>query len=138
MSVDIRRGTAADVSAVVGLWSTSAGPTRLAGDEAAVRRLLARDPDSLLVAVADGEVVGMLIVGFDGWRCHLYRMAVPEEHRRKGIAARLVDAAVARARALGAGRLDAMVADENEGGVAFWRNAGFELDTDDSRWSRLL
>jgi ribosomal protein S18 acetylase RimI-like enzyme len=136
MAIEVRTGAPADAEAVVALWSVAAGPSRLVSDVGAVTALLDRDPSALLVAVDEGAVVGTVIVGWDGWRCHLYRMAVAASHRRRGVGVALVDAALERARGLGARRLDAMVADENELGQAFWAARGFERDDHDSRWTR--
>ena len=105
------------------------------GGRAEALALLARDPDALLVAVDDDGLAGTVIVGWDGWRCHLYRMAVADTHRRRGVGAALVDAALERARALGVRRLDAMVADDNDLGIAFWEACGFERYDHDTRWS---
>src|SRR4051794_30184634 len=102
--VDVRMAVGGDVEQVVSLWAYAAGPTRIAGDAGAVIRLLARDPEALLVAEARGRIVGTLVVGWDGWRCHLYRMAVEPDRRRTGIASALLDAAVERAQTLGAVR----------------------------------
>lgn len=136
--VDLRSATARDVEAIVDLWQTSAGPTRSPGGVAEVRGLLQRDADALVVADDDGAIVGTVVVGWDGWRCHLYRLAVREERRRGGIAAALVAEARQRAARAGATRLDAMVHRENTGAVAFWERAGFELGDDDGRWSSVL
>ena len=65
------------------------------------------------------------------------RLATHPDHRRRGLAAELVATAVLRARALGASRIDAMVNDANDGARGFWAAAGFALEDDDSRWSRL-
>ena len=134
----VRAGTAADVDAVLDLWATSAGPTRLPSDSGAVLRLLERDSRALLVAENDGAVVGTLILGWDGWRAHLYRMAVRPDHRRHGVGRALLDAAEERAREVGARRLDAQVDDGNEVGVAFWAGLGFARDPEDRRWTRPL
>jgi ribosomal protein S18 acetylase RimI-like enzyme len=131
----LRIATAADVDAVVDLWQQFGGPTRSPPRAAPTTRLLARDPDALILAVDDERIVGSVIVGWDGWRCHLYRLVVRPEARRAGIADALVAAARDRARDLGASRVDAMVHDDNDGAVAFWRAAGFELQDDDRRWS---
>jgi ribosomal protein S18 acetylase RimI-like enzyme len=83
-------------------------------------------------------VVGTVILGWDGWRAHLYRMAVRPDHRRKGVGRLLLDAAAKRARAIGARRLDALVHEGNELGVAFWAPLGFVRDVEDRRWTRPL
>lgn len=134
----VRAGTLADAEMVVELWATSADPTRLPSDTGAVARLLERDADALLIAESEGVVVGTVIVGWDGWRAHLYRMAVRPDHRREGIGRLLLEAADRHARALGARRLDALVHDGNEVGVAFWAGHGFVRDAEDRRWTRPL
>jgi ribosomal protein S18 acetylase RimI-like enzyme len=134
----IRTAAAGDLAAIVDLWDRAAGPTRHAGRHDEAARLLARDPDALLVAVVDGQVAGALVIGWDGWRCHLYRLAVEPSVRRRGVAAALVDAARERAAGLGAARLDAMVDRANDGAIPFWEAAGFERDDHDARWSVLL
>jgi ribosomal protein S18 acetylase RimI-like enzyme len=136
--IAIRTAVLADIPAVVELWGHAAGPTRHAGQQAEAEALLTRDPDALLVATKDEQIVGTLIVGWDGWRCHMYRLAVLPAERRHGIAAMLMTSAAQRAAGLGAVRIDAMVNKENTGAVAFWESAGFEHDTADGRWSLVL
>ena len=138
MGITIRSARLPDVASIAALWTTSAGPTRIAGGAADAQRLLARDPDALIVAERDGQIVGTLIVGWDGWRCHLYRMAVAADARRVGIATALFNEARVRAARLGAIRIDAMVATENDPAIAYWESLGFELDRADRRWSLLL
>jgi ribosomal protein S18 acetylase RimI-like enzyme len=135
----IRTAVAEDADAVVALWRDHAGPTRLASDRTAVLTLLARDPDALIVADdSDGVVIGTIVVGWDGWRCHLYRLAVHATARRRGVGRALVDAACALATRHGARRMDAVVDKENDAGIAFWTAAGFDVDTNADRWSKLL
>jgi GNAT superfamily N-acetyltransferase len=73
-----------------------------------VRGLLLRDSHALVVAADDGgRVVGTLIVGWDGWRGNLYRMAVATASRRQGIAAALVAEAERRLTDAGCRRISA-------------------------------
>ena len=138
-TIVVRPARAEDVDAVLALWDRAAGPTSQPGTPASMTVLLARDPGALIVAELDRAIVGTLIVGWDGWRCHLYRLAVDADHRRHGLATLLVARARERARELGARRLDAMVDGNNELGVAFWSALGFTvLAPEDLRFCSLV
>ena len=115
------------------LRRAEAGPssTESADD---LRRLLERDPDALLLADAEGEIVGSLVAGWDGWRGTFYRLAVDPAHRRCGLATEMVRAGEERLRALGARRLNAIVESEEADAMAFWAAAGYELQTARSRF----
>ena len=137
--VEIRNAALDDIDEVAALWRQFGGPTRSLGQHDEARALLARDPEALIVACADGAgVIGSLIVGWDGWRCHLYRLVVHPDHRREGVAGLLLAEGRRRAVALGAARLDAMVHRDNVGAIAFWEAQDFELQDDDARWSLVL
>lgn len=73
--------SATDLGAVLDFWKAAAEGTSISDDLAGVERLHDRDPGALLLARRDGELVGTVIAGFDGWRCHLYRLAVHPGHR---------------------------------------------------------
>ena len=134
-SITIRAATAEDVDSLLSLWAVAAeNASRPADSAEAVRRLLAHDREACLVACADGRLVGSLIAGWDGWRAHLYRLAVHPEARRRGIGRALLDAGTARLKELGASRLDAMVLDDNELGQSLWREAGYERQENWRRW----
>ena len=136
--MEIRSANAEDLDEVVDLWHREGGPTSLPGGISEARSLLRRDPDALLVARVDEAVVGSLIVGWDGWRCHLYRLVVEPRCRRSGVATGLVAEAKARAHASGARKIDAMVNFNNESAVAFWEGQQFDQDPRDGRWSLRL
>jgi ribosomal protein S18 acetylase RimI-like enzyme len=133
--VRLRPATIDEADEVVALWRDFGAETRSPAQAAHVVRLIDRDPDALTLAVDDDHVVGSIVVGWDGWRCHLYRLVVRPEVRRRGIARALVAAARHRATELGATRVDAMVLRDNDGATGFWSAAGFVLQDDDWRWS---
>ena len=124
---------------VLDLWrraEASASSTESAED---VGGLLLRDPEALLLAeFAEGEIVGTLIVGWDGWRGGFYRLAVDPAYRRRGLATALLRAGEERLRALGAHRLGAIVESHEPGAMAFWAAAGFELQSSRSRFVKNL
>jgi ribosomal protein S18 acetylase RimI-like enzyme len=124
-----------DVSALLSLWTRSAENSNRPVDTGdAVERMLRRDPDGVIVAREDGRLIGSVIAGWDGWRYHLYRLAVHPDHRRQGVAHALLGAAEERFRSLGARRIDAMVLDDNLDGNAFWLASGYERQAEWGRW----
>jgi len=113
----LRTASTADIPSVLAFWQQAAEDAHRPPDsQAALQRLLDRDPEALILAEADGQLVGSVIAGWDGWRCHLYRLAVTPERRRQGIGSALLNQAEERLRTLGGAREDAMVLQENETG----------------------
>jgi ribosomal protein S18 acetylase RimI-like enzyme len=139
MNAAVRPATAADIDAVLGVWAqarSAAAQTR--DDPEMVERLLERDPGALLVAEADGEIVGVLIAGWDGWRGNVYRLAVLPSHRLQGVARELVEAGHERLRAQGAHRVTALVGGEEGAAHRLWRAVGYQRDEFVHRFVRNL
>lgn len=134
----VRQARADDVPAVLHLWSTARSQAATTEDDPGViERLLAHDPGALLVAHLDELIVGTAIAAWDGWRGHIYRLAVLPEHRRQGVGRRLVVAGHERLRELGATRISAAVGDQDSGPIAFWRAIGYR-HTGMSRFAKSL
>jgi ribosomal protein S18 acetylase RimI-like enzyme len=121
----IRHARYADIEGILGLWrAAEAAPTET-DDASSIDRLIHRDRAAFFVAEEDGALVGTLIAGFDGWRGHLYRMAVHPDSRRRGIARALVEEAEDHLRAIGCQRIDAFVLAEEAHAVGFWTACGY-------------
>jgi ribosomal protein S18 acetylase RimI-like enzyme len=137
--LQLRAARPEDAEAVLAFWKVSAEGTSISDDVAGVGRLIVRDPEALVLAERPGgELVGTVIAGFDGWRCHLYRLAVHPEHRRQGIASALLAEAERRFTALGGRRGDAMVLERNEPAHHAWSAAGYAPEHHWRRWTKPL
>ncbi|MFD8816629.1 GNAT family N-acetyltransferase [Streptomyces sp. NPDC059627] len=134
----IRPATRSDVDAVLRFWRDAAEGTSISDDHDGVTRLIARDPDALLLAERDGLLTGTVIAGFDGWRCSVYRLAVHPGHRRQGIATALLEAVEQRFVSLGGRRVDAMVLEVNERAHHTWAAVGYRREDHWRRWVKPL
>ncbi len=121
----IEAATAGDVAAVAALDLVALGPDAwsavlveqgITGELPTVHYLVSRE---------DGLVTGYVAVSVAGDVAELQRIAVDPDHRRDGVATRLLAEVVRLARADGAERLLLEVREDNPAALAFYRAAGF-------------
>lgn len=112
------------------LWSGARSSHASTSDrKEPVENLVAESPAALLVAETDGQVVGAVVAGWDGWRGNIYRLAIDRDHRRRGIGLQLIQAAEEYFRERGVGRVTALVAYDDQDAASFWDAAGYPQDT---------
>jgi ribosomal protein S18 acetylase RimI-like enzyme len=134
-----RSAVPADVDLILLFWKEAAEDSnRPADTREAVDRLILRDADALVLVTDDGSIVGSLVICWDGWRCHLYRLAVHPDYRRRGIGTSLLRRAEKRFVAFGGTRADAMVLDGNDSAHQLWSRAGYTQQGEWSRWVKTL
>jgi ribosomal protein S18 acetylase RimI-like enzyme len=137
--IEIRRCRREDAPAVLELWTEGRSEHASTVDHLDdLEGLIADSPAALLVAEREGEIVGALIAGWDGWRGNMYRLAVREGHRRQGIGVALTRAGEGYLRSRGVRRVTALVAFEDEAAGAFWESAGYPQDREIGRRVRNL
>ena len=119
------------------LWAAAGSLPSVTDSPDGLARLLAADPQALLVAELDGVLAGSLIAAWDGWRGSFYRLTVSPEHRRKGLATMLLREGERRLRERGAVRLTAIVVDDEAGAMSFWKATGYARQRDRVRFVRL-
>ena len=128
----IRPMTNEDYTAVYQLWLRTPGMGMNDVDDSreGMSRYLRRNPETCLVAEAEGEVVGVILAGQDGRRGFLYHLAVDQRYRRQGIAARLARQAVETLRRDGISKVALLAFARNNVGNAFWESQGFPARDD--------
>jgi ribosomal protein S18 acetylase RimI-like enzyme len=115
-----------DAASAIALWA-EAGLTRPWNDpEADFQRALNGATSSVLGLKHDNELVGSVMVGYDGHRGWVYYLAVAEDHRHQGLGSELMRAAEGWLRKKGAVKVQLMVRSENESALSFYENAGYE------------
>ena len=95
-----------------------------------IDKYLKRNPNTSVVAVGEGEVVGVILCGHDGRRGIIQHACVSPDHRREGIGQKLVDLALEALKEEGITKVLLVAFKKNEGGNAFWESQGFTLRED--------
>ena len=136
-ALNIRKGRPEDIERVLELWRDAGATPKPTDTPSDLARLLAQAQAVLLVAEADGRVVGTVVGGWDGWRGNIYRLAVLPEYRRRGIAGALMREVDAVLAGLGARRITALVEHDHAWAVGFWNaleRAGYRHDPTMTRY----
>jgi ribosomal protein S18 acetylase RimI-like enzyme len=93
-----------------------------------IRRKMGVQPELFLVAVAEDEVAGAVLGGYDGFRGWLYHLAVRSDRRGRGIGRALVEALEDRLREMGCPKLNLQVRARNAAVVGFYERLGYDVE----------
>lgn len=127
MSIAVEPLGPQDVPAVHALWHRAGLHFRPDGRDSVAHLTaeLAAGTAVLLGHRTDGALVGAVLVTHDGRKGWINRLAVAPDHRRRGIAAALIEAAEAELTARGIGLAAALVESGNEPSRELFEAAGF-------------
>lgn len=123
----VRKMTIEDYPQVYALWMTIKGfAIRSIDDsEMGVARFLKRNPDTSVVAVEDGKVVGAILCGHDGRRGCMYHVCVDPDYRMRGIGKEMVVFAMNALKKEEISKVSLIAFTENDIGNAFWKCIGW-------------
>ena len=130
--VKIRKMTLADYDDVYALWLSCKGMglNDLDDSKEGIARYLKRNPETCFVALDGENIIGVIMSGHDGRRGFIHHTAVSPEHRRRGIARRLAEAALNALKGLGINKVALLVFERNKVGNEFWEKLGFTARED--------
>ena len=138
MALQVRSFLPDDEAAVIALWQRC-GLVRPWNDPAKdIRRKLAVRPDLFLIGAIRGELVGSVMVGYDGHRGWINYLAVDPDHRKQGLGRALMAEAELRLLREGCPKINLQVRANNPEAVAFYRRLGFEVEERVSMGKRLV
>lgn len=123
----IRNMYSSDYEKVYRLWISCVGMglNTLDDSKEGIEKFLKRNPDTCFVAVENGSIVGVIMVGHDGRRGYIYHTAVSPNHRNLGIGTSLVSKALNALKKLDISKVALVVFANNEVGNEFWEKQGF-------------
>ncbi len=124
---EIRKMTIDDYDGVRALWMTIHGFAIRSVDDSreGVEVFLRRNPDTSVVAVDGGEIVGAILCGHDGRRGCLYHVCVREDHRMQGIGKSMVVFCMNALKAEHVNKVSLIAFTKNDVGNKFWRQIGW-------------
>ena len=130
--VIIRPMRMADYEEVRALWMTIQGFGIRALDDGPedVERFICRNPETSVVAVTDGRIVGSILCGSDGRQGTLYHVCVAQDYRRMGIGRQMVGYCMRALREMGINKVSLVAFTSNQIGNAFWKSIGWKKRED--------
>ncbi len=133
MNVRFRAMTIADYPAVLKLWKRAGElnpDVKGSESKAAVAAFLKRNPKLSLVGVAGTKMVAAALVGHDGRRGYLHRVAVDAAHRGEGLGRTLMDHAMINLRSVEVYRATMLICVDNAAARGFCTHCGWSHRTD--------
>lgn len=123
----IRAMTIEDYEEVYALWMSIKGFAMRSLDDSrdGVARFLKRNPDTSVVAVEEGKIVGSILCGYDGRRGCLYHVCVHENYRRQGIGKAMVVYCMKALEKEEISKVSLIAFTKNDIGNAFWKEIGW-------------
>ncbi len=130
--VVIRPMRMSDYEEVHALWMTIQGFGIRAIDdgEEDVERFIRRNPETSVVAVTDGRIVGSILCGSDGRQGTLYHVCVARDYRRMGIGRQMVGYCMRQLREMRINKVSLVAFTSNQIGNAFWKGIGWKKRED--------
>jgi len=116
-----------DYEDVFTLWKKIKGFAIRSMDDSkdGVTRFLTRNPNTSVVKVLDGRIVGSILCGHDGRRGCFYHVCVDPDYRMRGIGKEMVGFALEALAQEGIGKVNLIAFTDNITGNAFWKELGW-------------
>ena len=127
MDAMVRTMTIEDYEGIYELWMKIKGFAMRSIDDSkeGVERFLKRNPDTSVVAVKDGKIVGAILCGHDGRRGCLYHVCVDPMYRKQGIGTAMVVFAMNALKKENISKVSLIAFTQNDIGNAFWHHVGW-------------
>ena len=115
-----------DFAAVVALWDEAGLNKTFHDPRSDIAKMVASPDCQIYLGTIDDVVIASIMVGHDGHRGWIYRLAVAEAERRKGYGAELMELAENWLTARNIVKCQLMIRHENDAVEAFYRELGYE------------
>lgn len=137
MSFLIARYSPKHQNAVIDLWNACNLIVPQNDPLEDIQKKLDFQPELFFIALLDGQLIGSIMVGYEGHRGWIHYLAVLPAFQRRGYGKKLVDKAIDELRKLGCLKVNLQVRRSNASVVGFYKHLGFEEEERTSMGMRL-
>lgn len=138
--ITIQKMTMEDYGQMYRMWQEIKGFRLRSMDDSreGVERFLKRNPETSVVAVHQGRIVGDVLCGHDGRQGSFYHVCVSPDYRHRGIGTAMVEHAMEALKKEGISRITLIAFKSNRGGNEFWKGIGWRLRSDVNYYEAIL
>ncbi|MEH6609626.1 MAG: GNAT family acetyltransferase [Halioglobus sp.] len=126
--MNIREYGLQDLDAVLALWTECGLVVPHNNPERDIERKLKVDPDLFLVGIADGELVGTVMGGYEGHRGWINYLAVRPSEQEQGYGRLIMNAVEERIERKGCPKINLQIRSTNKAVLAFYESLGYRID----------
>ncbi len=126
MSFKIVRYDVKHQNAVVDLWEKCGLIVPQNDPVEDIKKKTSFQPELFFIALLDGQLVGSVMVGYEGHRGWLNYLAVLPTFQKRGFGRKLVNKAIAELKKIGCPKLNLQVRKSNTSVIEFYKHLGFE------------
>ncbi|MFT6955337.1 MAG: ribosomal protein S18 acetylase RimI-like enzyme [Halieaceae bacterium] len=124
----IREYLPQDLDAVITLWSDCGRVVPYNSPERDIERKMKVDPDLFLVGIDGGELVAIVMGGYEGRRGWINYLAVIPFKQRRSYGRLIMNAVEARIERKGCAKINLQIRSTNKAVVAFYQSLGYRID----------
>ncbi len=125
--LEIRAFVIEDTDAVLDVWGQAGMTAPNRNPRSDIQKKLRHSPESFFVGKVEGKVVATVMVGYDGHRGWIYKLAVMPDQQRKGIGTRMMEHAENWLRQQGCLRVKLEVQQDRAAVTQFYEKLGYDV-----------
>jgi ribosomal protein S18 acetylase RimI-like enzyme len=126
--INCRKATLDDTTQIIEIWEGAklTRPWNNPNDD--IKNALTTPTSTILLLCADSQIIGTVMVGYDGHRGWIYYLAVRNEFQKKGYGKQLVQEAEKWLKSRNVPKVNLMIRNSNEAVKSFYESCKYKDD----------
>jgi ribosomal protein S18 acetylase RimI-like enzyme len=115
---------------IITLWEKAGISVGSTDSEMEIKKMLNMNPNLFLIGKLKGNIIAVVMGGFDGRRGYVHHLAVDPIHQRKGYGKMIMDELINQFRRNGVHKVHLFIEKNNQDVVNFYKNLGWQTRDD--------